>query len=223
MANRNSLDNQDVFHIMQNCRPMRRLKPDPVPQALLEEILDAASCAPNSLNSQPYHFIVVRDPDIKAFFGEHYDHAMQTRFSAMQPADDDNSAFARNVRTAMAFGKTMKDVPVLLIVVGERDWPFAVPEDERIGVAPPSYGSVYPAIQNVLLACRARGLGASLTTMQQVFENELAERLELPANQGVVAVIPIGYPKGNFGPVTRKPSRELTFHDRWGQRQQGVD
>ena len=223
MSDNNSLENQDLFHIMRNCRPMRRLKPDPVPQSILEEILDAACCAPNSLNSQPYHFVVVRDPELKAFFGQRYDEAMQTRFAPLAPADDDNSAFARNVRTAMAFGKTMKDVPVLLFVVGERDWPFAVPEAERVGLAPPSYGSVYPAIQNILLGCRARGLGASLTTMQQLFEAELAERLELPGSQGIVAVIPIGYPKGNFGPVTRKPSRELTFHDRWGESKQQTE
>lgn len=217
MNNKNSLDNQDVFHIMRNCRPMRRLKSDPVDQAVIEEILDAGTWAPNSLNSQPYQFIVVRSPDIKAFFGARYDEAMTTRFAALKPADDDNSAFARNVRTAMAFGKTLKDVPVLLVIVGERDWPFAIPTEERVGTPPPSYGSVYPAVQNILLACRAKGLGASLTTMHQVFEEEFAERLALPASHGVVAVVPIGYPKGNFGPVSRRPSRELTYHDRWGQ------
>ena len=90
-------------------------------------------------------------------------------------------------------------------------------EEDRVGLAPPSFGSVYPCVQNVLLGCRAKGLGASLTTMHQVFEQELLEKLGIPDTHGIVAVIPIGYPEGNFGPVTRKPSVELTYYDRWGQ------
>lgn len=209
--------NLDIFHIMKTMRPMRRLKPDPVPQALLEEILDAAVHAPNSLNSQPYNFIVVRDVATKTFFGERYHQAMSDRFSKYAPADDDNSKFARNFRAAMALGPHIPEVPVLLFICGERDWPLAVAEEQRIGLAPPSFGSVFPCVQNVLLGCRAKGLGASLTTMHQVFEAELIEVLSMPASHGIVAVIPIGYPQGNFGPVTRKPSAELTFLERWGQ------
>ena len=209
-------DELNVFNIMQTCRPMRRLKPDPVSQELLEEILDAASCAPNSLNSQPYQFLVVRDPISKAFFGERYDAAMQSRFAPLVPKPDDNSRNARNLRTAMALGKRLKDVPVLLFICGERDWPMAVPQAERKGLAPPSYGSVFPCVQNILLGCRAKGLGASLTTMHQVFEAELCEQLGIPDTHGIVAVLPIGYPEGNFGPLTRRPSAELTYLDRWG-------
>ncbi|MGR8948812.1 MAG: nitroreductase family protein [Gammaproteobacteria bacterium] len=208
---------QDLFHIMTTARPMRRLKPDPVPQALLEEILDAACYAPNSLNSQPYKFLIVRDPKVKAYFGQQYDAAMTKRFTKFVPADDDNSSFARNFRTAMAFGKRMKDVPVLLFVCGERDWPMAISEADRVGLAPPSPASVYPCIQNILLGCRAKGLGSSLTTMHQVFEAELIEMLNIPETYGIVAVIPIGYPEGRFGPLSRKPSSEITYFDSWGK------
>ena len=210
-------DNLDLFHIMKTMRPMRRLKPDPVPQAVLEEILDAAMHAPNSLNTQPYAFVVVRDVETKTFFAERYDRAMTERFAKYAPADDDNSRFARNFRTAMAFGEHLPEVPVLLFICGEREWPLAVAQEQRVGLAPPSFGSVYPCVQNILLGCRAKGLGASLTTMHQVFETELIEQLQMPESHGIVAVIPIGYPKGNFGPVTRKPSAELTYFDRWGQ------
>ncbi|MFT4584403.1 MAG: nitroreductase [Gammaproteobacteria bacterium] len=207
----------DLFHIMKTMRPMRRLKPDPVPQALLEEILDAAVHAPNSLNSQPYTFLVARDAATKRFFGDRYDAAMLERFSKFTPPDDDNSRFARNLRTAMAFGKHLPDVPVLLFICGERDWPMAVSEDQRLGLAPPSYASVLPCVQNILLGCRAKGLGSSLTTMHQVFEADLIERLKIPDTHGIVAVLPIGYPKGNFGPLTRKPSSEITYVEQWGQ------
>jgi len=202
---------------MKTMRPMRRLKSDPVPQALIKEILDAAVHAPNSLNTQPYTFIVVRDTATKAFFGERYDRAMSSRFSKYTPADDDNTAFARNFRTAMAFGSHLPEVPLLLFICGERDWPMATPAAVRVGLAPPSYGSVYPCVQNVLLGCRAKGLGASLTTMHQVLEADLLERLKIPETHGIVAVIPIGFPKGNFGPVTRKPSADITYSEQWGQ------
>ena len=209
--------NSDVFHIMKTMRPMRRLKPDPVPQEMLQEILDAAVHAPNSLNTQPYCFIVARDNATKEMFGEKYHQAMSDRFSKYTPTDDDNSAFARNFRTAMALGRHISEIPLLLFICGERDWPLAVPLAQRVGLAPPSYGSVFPTVQNILLGCRAKGLGASLTTMHQVFEAELIEHLKIPETHGIVAVIPIGYPKGNFGPVTRKPSLELTHFEYWGE------
>ena len=105
----------------------------------------------------------------------------------------------------------------MIFICGERDWPMAVAESDRVGLAPPSPASVYPCVQNILLGCRAKGLGASLTTMHQVFEAELIELMDIPETHGIVAVLPIGYPEGNFGPVTRQPSAELTHFDRWGQ------
>ncbi len=206
----------EVFHIMSTMRPMRRIKPDPVPQELIDRVLEAGGWAPNGLNTQPYRFVVVRDAESRAFFGERYDAALQRGFAKIVPAPEDQTPRARNLRRALAFGGEVKDVPVLLVVCGKRDWPFGVPEQQRVGLAPPSYGSVYPCVQNILLACRALGLGASLTTMHQVFETELCERLGIPtADWGIVAVIPIGYPRGKFGPVTRRPVSEITHHDRW--------
>jgi len=110
----------------------------------------------------------------------------------------------------------LQDAPYLLLVCGERDWPFKVPAEERVGLAPPNYGAVYPCVQNILLACRAVGLGAALTTMHQVFEAELHQRFNIPDSHGVVVTIPIGWPIGNFGTVTRKPAEQCTFHNEWG-------
>jgi len=110
----------------------------------------------------------------------------------------------------------MQDFPVLLLVCGERDWPFKVAKEDRVGLAPPNFGAVYPCVQNILLACRAVGLGAALTTMHQVFEDELHARFEIPTEFGVVVTIPIGYPMGKFGPVRRKPAEAVTYFDKWG-------
>jgi nitroreductase len=115
----------------------------------------------------------------------------------------------------------LHEFPLIVLVAGKRDWPFKVPESERVGPAPPNYGAVYPCVQNILLACRALGLGAALTTMHQVFEDELHEHFEIPDDYGVVVAIPIGYPMGRFGPVSRRPASEVTYFDTWGNTDPG--
>jgi nitroreductase len=110
----------------------------------------------------------------------------------------------------------LHEAPLLLFVCGHRDWPAAVPVDKRVGKAPAPYGSIYPCAQNILLACRAVGLGASLTTIHHMFEEELATQLGVPDEVSLVALLPIGFPKGHFGPVTRKPTQDLTHFDHWG-------
>ena len=71
-------------------------------------------------------------------------------------------------------------------------------------------------MQNILLACRAVGLGASLTTIHHMFEEELAQHLGVPEDVALVGLLPVGFPQGRFGPVTRKSARELTHFDHWG-------
>jgi nitroreductase len=210
------MDEPGVFEIMHSLRTMRRLKPDPVPVAMIEKILDAGIRAPSGQNTQPWAFLVLRDAEAKEFFGSRYHYWLQTRFGDMLPDDSDDSSWAKTIRTAMHLGEHMHEVPVILAVCGKRDWPFVVPKESRLGKAPPSYGSVYPCVQNILLACRALGLGASLTTMHQMFEEEMCEHFGIPDEFGVVAVIPIGFPKGKFGPVSRRPASEITYYDHWG-------
>ena len=142
--------------------------------------------------------------------------AIEARMGKPSVAADDNSPFARQMRAMQYQMDHMHEFPVLLIVCGLRDWPFKVPEEERVGLAPPNYGAVYPCVQNILLACRALGLGAALTTMHQVFEDELHEHFGVPQDHGVIVAIPIGLPMGRFGPVTRRPASEVTYFDAWG-------
>jgi nitroreductase len=84
------------------------------------------------------------------------------------------------------------------------------------------WGSIFPAVQNLLLAARARGLGATLTTLHRAAEDEVKSILEVPAGVETVALIPVGYPEGRgFGPPRRRPADEVTFWDRWGARRPG--
>jgi len=206
-----------LFDTIKSLRAMRRLKPDPVPLELIRKVLDAGTKAPSGMNSQPWAFVVVQDAEGKKFIQERYHGALVSRFGDMTPAPEDRSPRARLVRAALHLAEHLHEAPVLLLVCGRRDWPFAVPPEKREGKAPPSYGSVYPCVQNILLACRALGLGASLTTMHQLFEDELHERFGIPEEYGVVSLIPIGFPQGKFGPITRRPAEEMTHFDRWGR------
>ncbi len=209
-------DNPRFFDLVGNMRAMRRLKPDPVPPELIKRVLDAGTQAPSGMNSQPWSFLVLEDSANKKWFADRYKAAIESRFGGLAARDDDTSPMARTIRTMRYQTEHMHEYPMLLIVCGLRDWPFRVPEEERVGLAPPNYGAIYPCVQNILLACRAVGLGAALTTMHQVFEDELMARFEIPEAWGVVVTIPIGYPMGNFGPVSRRASERVTYFDRWG-------
>jgi len=205
-------ENPRFFDLVGNVRAMRRLRTDPVPDELLFKVLNAGVQAPSGMNSQPWSFLVIRSPEDKQWFAERYKAAIEQRLGGWMPQADDKS----QMRALQYQMNHMHEFPLLLVVCGLRDWPFKVPEEERVGLAPPNFGAIYPCVQNILLACRAVGLGAALTTMHQVFEDELMERFEIPTEVGVVVTMPIGYPMGKFGPVQRKPAESVTYFDRWG-------
>ena len=215
--------NPHFFDLVGQMRAMRRLKPDPVPLELLRKVLDAGVKAPSGMNSQPWAFVVVRDSEGKRWFADRYAAGIRSRFGGFEIPDDDDSPMARQGRALIYQTEHMHEFPVLLFVCGLRDWPFAVPPEERVGHGPPNYGAVYPCVQNIMLACRAVGLGAALTTMHQLFEDEMHERYGIPDEYGVVVTIPIGFPMGNFGPVRRTPAEQLTYFERWGQLETGLE
>lgn len=210
-----------IFEVMHSMRSMRRLKTDPVPDEMIHKILDAGIRAPSGQNTQRWAFLVVTEPEGKHFFGERYLYWMNNRFAEQLRDVDYETPMGRTVKAAMHLAEHMHEAPVLVMVCGKRDWPFSVPPEKRTGKAPPSYGSIYPCVENILLACRALGLGASLTTMHQMFEDELQEHFGIPAEYGVVAVIPIGFPKGRFGPVSREPVETKTHYESWGNQRPG--
>lgn len=206
----------EFFDLVSNVRAMRRLKPDPVPLALMHKVLNAGVQAPSGQNLQPWAFVLVGEPEGKRWFAGRYAQAMESRFGLpSDPGKRQGMKIGRQLRALFHQIDHLHEAPWLLFVCGRRDWPFKVPEAERVGLAPPNYGAVYPCVQNILLACRAVGLGAALTTMHQVFEEELHEYFRIPPDYGVVVTIPIGWPLGRFGPVTRTPAEQMTHYERW--------
>jgi nitroreductase len=209
-------DEASFFDLVGSVRAMRRLKPDPVPENLIWKVLDAGVQAPSGQNTQPWKFVLVRDTDQKRWFADRYAAAFESRFGLI--ADPEQRGDHKTTGQLGALYHQidhLHEAPIILLVCGKRDWPFKVAEADRVGLAPPNYGAVYPCVQNILLACRALGLGAALTTMHQVFESELHAHFQIPDSYGVVVAIPIGYPLGKFGPVTRIPAQQQTFLDVW--------
>lgn len=216
-----------LFETIESLRAMRRLKPDPVPEDLLWKVIHAGTKAPSGGNTQPWRFVVVQDPGTKRFVQERYAPAFQAYVQANMeaasrrptpPSPDEMARQMRAGRAAMHLAEHLHEAPVLLLVcMMPRDLALLTDADGRPRSGAALYASVFPAVQNVLLACRALGLGATLTTLHLLFEDEIKERLGIPAEVETVALIPIGYPTGRFGPTTRAPVEEVTYWDGWGQ------
>jgi len=200
-----------LFEIMQTTRSMRRLKPDPVPAALIRKVLEAGTSAPSGGNMQRWRFLVVRDPEIKKTIGAYYkrawDEVVSPRYRAGEPAPGTSGErFSRMLDAAQYLADHIHEAPV-----------WIVPCMEGASPTRTAGSSIYPAVQNMLLAARALGLGATLTTLYLNFEKEVESALGLPPDVHSYALIPIGYPMGRFGPVRRAPLTEVVFENRWGQ------
>src|SRR5262245_58095244 len=204
-----------LFDAIYHMRAMRRLKPDPVPDELIRKIIAAGLCAPSGGDVQHWRFIVVKDPEIKKHLQLRYKKALDQllpRYRAAPPPPGKTEAQKHRMLDAVVYlTEHFHKAPVLIVccLVGD----FA----KTLGLAKMSGASIYPTVQNMLLAARGLGLGSTLTTRHLLFEKEVNEVLGLPENAETFAILPIGYPMGKFGPVSRQSIDTLTFQDRWGQ------
>jgi len=206
-----------LFEVIFSTRSMRRLKPDPVPDEVIYKILDAGIRAPSGGNTQHWRFVVVQDPQVKQQVQQVYQkgwnevQAMYQNRSA--PTHMEEGKFRRLLGAAAYLAEHLAEVPVLLFAcLKERP----MPPQLAAKLARLSGSSIYPAVQNMLLTCRALGLGATLTTVCSLYEDETRAVLHLPNDIATYALLPIGYPQGKFGPVQRMAVEEVTCVDRWG-------
>jgi nitroreductase len=201
----------DLFEIIRTTRSMRRLKPDPVPNELIRKILEAGTCAPSGGNMQRWCFLVIRDAVIKRTVGAYYkrawDEQVAPRYRSGEPAPGTSrERFLRLLDAAEHLAAHIHEAPVWIVPCLKGGTPTRT-----------SGSSIYPAVQNMLLAARALGLGATLTTLYLQFEQEAEAALGLPPGVHSYALLPIGYPVGRFGPVRRVPLADVVFENRWGQ------
>lgn len=204
-----------LFNAIQTMRAMRRLRPDPVPDELIRKIIEAGLCAPSGGDVQHWRFIVVKDPEIKKQIQMRYKRALDQllpRYQAAPPPGKTEGQKQRMLNAVVHLTEHFHEAPVLIVCCLVNDMAKA------IGLAKMSGASIYPAVQNMLLAARGLGLGSTLTTRHLLLEKEIDEVLGLPDNAETFAILPIGYPTGTFGPVSRQPLTAVTFQDRWGNK-----
>ncbi|HXU24321.1 MAG TPA: nitroreductase family protein [Tepidiformaceae bacterium] len=205
-----------LFDVMYNCRAMRRIKPDPVPEELLVKLIDAANQAPSGSNTQNGRWLVVRDRAQKDALAELnmnvfklYTAPSGNRAAALPHQSE--AARARMLSAVQWQAEHFAEVPAHIIACLE----FGAPPPDKFVVGAGAGGSIWPGVQNLLLAARALGLAATPTTFA-ISDRSAAKRvLGLPDTIEPFCLIPVGYPLGKFGPVTRKPVEEVMRWDRW--------
>lgn len=229
-----------LLDVMATMRAMRRLKPDPVPREVLTEVVRAATWAPSGSDAQHYGFVVVTDREVMAQLAalwrdcvEVYGELMGT---VVPDASDDRHARMADALVYQA--EHFQETPALVAACYRKSGPGArqlldirgnVALAQRLGAGRlrrlaaggraatnlAEASSIYPAVQNLLLAARAHGLGATLTIWHLFREADFRRVLRVPADHGIYALVPMGYPVGRFGPVRRRPVDEVVHWDRW--------
>jgi len=207
----------DLFEAIYTTRSMRRLRTDPVAPALIVKIIEAATMGPSGANRQPWRFIVVRDPQTKAYVAERYRKAWEIYLTPQAReilANDPQSPQGRILRSARYLAEHMGEAPVMIFCCVKT---FTDPGRK----GQPMLNAIFPAIQNLCLAARGYGLGTSITGLHLMYAREIETRLGVPAGYANIALIPLGYPKGRWGRSERKPALEVISWERWDNRTSG--
>lgn len=201
-----------IFEVIYNCRAMRRIKPDPVPEELLLKLADAGNRAPTGSNVQNVRWVIVRDAERKRLLaGQNRKHlSAYLAADRVEELPHHPKAKRDRMREAVVWQMDhMHEIPALIVACLE--FAEAQADPGRAGGG----GYVWPAVQNVLLAARGLGLGAAPTTLGLRDRAAIKEILGLPETVEAYCLIPVGWPMGNFGPVTRLPVADTVHWDRW--------
>lgn len=196
----------DIWEAIRTTRSMRRLDPSrEVSEEDLVKILAAATKGATGGNSQPVRWLVVRDPELKRRVGEVYRAAARVVLERYQEAASSDPRVQRMLDSSHHLADHMGEAPALVVpgARGERGW---------------IESSVYPGVQNLMLAARALGLGTTLTTIHRRDEAAVKDILGIPEEVHTFCIIPIGYPLGRWGEAPRRPVEEVTYWDRWGEK-----
>ena len=211
----------ELFEAIRTLRAVREYTDEAVSDEAIRTILDLAVCAPSGGNRQPWEFIVVRDPETRRAIGDHYVEVFRgyrqrvlDEAAAGLPAAQAQVARWERSGSPDRYAENLHAIPVFLLVCLDRQrLPASGGERD-----PSAYASIYPAVQNILLAAHGLGLGAVLTTLHLGREREIKALLQVPEHAQMVALITLGHPARTYGPPRRVPAPERTHWERWGRR-----
>jgi nitroreductase len=210
-----------LYDAMRTTRAVRRLRPDPIPEDVLRRVVEAAGWAPTGGNAQPWRVVVVRDSAkrraLQALYLPLWEaYAKHHRGLLSAASGDVRERQERMLRAADHLANHLHEAPAILVFCFD---PGAMAITDA-GLGRPSVvggASVYPSVQNALLACRAEGLGCTLTTLLCAKEPEVKALLGIPDGWGTAAHVPVGWPAGRgHGPLRRRPVEKTAFADAWG-------
>lgn len=206
----------DIWEVMSTARTIRRFTEEPVDDATLARCLEAARWAPSGANAQGWRFVVLRSPEQRAVVAKAAAQALEVIepvYGMSRPADDDTSRRARTYRATYELHDRAGEFTSVLFA--QAHYPTA--SELLLG------GSIFPAMQNFLLAARAQGLGACLTSWASYGgEPLLREAVGIPEGWMIAGHIVVGWPKGNHGPLRRRPLAEFVNLDRWDNTADGL-
>lgn len=203
----------DVYEALYTTRAMRRVRPDPVPEAVQAKILDAAIRAPSGGNSQNWRFMLVDDPDVKAKLGPLYRDSLTRLWGTVyregleraraNPDHPESVSMLKVQASAQHLADHFEEVPLFLLAFGRGD---------------PSGGSIFPAVWSAQLAARAEGVGSALTSVLGIFHGkETLAILGVPPDKGweLACCVSLGYPTGRWGVAPRRPAHEVACRNSW--------
>ncbi|MFT6039053.1 MAG: nitroreductase [Candidatus Azotimanducaceae bacterium] len=208
------MQEMELFDAMYHCRAMRKLDTKPVPEDMLVKLIDAANQAPSGSNMQSGRWLVVRDPAVKQQLADLNSLGVDAYIGPMidNPGSlphQDQEKRLRMMKSVIWQKDHMHEIPALVIACMD----FGAKVDDVTMAR--GGGSIWPGIQNLLLAARAMGLGAAPTTLALTDREAVAKVLNLPESMAAYCLIPVGYPLGKFGPVSRKPVSDIMRFDTW--------
>ena len=209
-----------LYDAMSTLRAVRRLRTDPIPDEVMDRVLQAACWAPTGGNMQPWKVIVVTDPDLKAGLKDIYDPEWQRfRVGYLERAEQLPEAAAEGQRRIINAGdhlaEHLHEAPAILMFCANPA-AMAITDAKLDRISMVGGGSVYPAVQNAMLACVEEGLGCTLTTLHCLREGDVKELLDIPDSWATVGMVPIGYPVGRgHGPITRKGANIMAARNKF--------
>jgi len=213
----------DVHEAILTTRAIRRFTDEPVTDDELLTCLRAAVQAPSGGNIQPWQFLVVTDVDTRGaiadLYHRAYDRYERALLAGLPPfrSAADEASFMRSVRASRHLAENLAEVPALVLFLMPDISMTLRDDDGPLDVGTP-YASVYPAVQNFMLAARGLGLGTTLTTVYRIHHDELRALCGIPDRHQVVALVPVGRPQGRFGVARRRPPEAVTHWNRFGER-----
>lgn len=212
----------ELLEGIMSLRALRRLKPDPIDPEVVWKILAAGNQAPSGGNIQPWQFLVVDEPAVKGALGDLYRTSYSRYEATLLPnrrpgkTEADDRAWQRTIDASRHLAEHFHEAPIIVFVLGA-NIDLTMTDDLGPLDIGSVLGSIFPSVQNLMLAARSFGIGCALTTILRIDQAATKEVLGIPDRWQVIAAIPMGYPEGNFGVAPRKPVDRVTHWNHFGE------